>query len=361
MMKRTLIIALVAVTALVAQPRETWNVGESVYQVATIDLEPNADAQYLNQMKRTWANQMDVFKAEGLVEEYHIYRSINGYDGDFDLLLMVKYKNLAIFDSKRRISIFYTDKNVKERKMIKRMMGVIFPLLMFPTLFGQDYIMFNTIVLELRNGEHFALQQGVKKHNAKYHDGTNGPKAYLWYIHTGPNSGSYNWAIGPTKFSHMDADLSEEHVKDWERNVEKYARSRDHIFMVRDEVMTYNPENEVVGQNILVKRILVKQGGNHHLNAVEEAMNSIAGVLRKTNAKIARRVYRSAFRTEKGDFILVYPFDSWTEFEGDRQGLPAGFAEDFDRINGKGSFEKLGKTISEHTNGITNEVQTMVK
>ncbi len=245
--------------------------------------------------------------------------------------------------------------------MIKRMMGVIFPLLMFPTLFGQDYIMFNTIVLELRNGEHFALQQGVKKHNAKYHDGTNGPKAYLWYIHTGPNSGSYNWAIGPTKFSHMDADLSEEHVKDWERNVEKYARSRDHIFMVRDEVMTYNPENEVVGQNILVKRILVKQGGNHHLNAVEEAMNSIAGVLRKTNAKIARRVYRSAFRTEKGDFILVYPFDSWTEFEGDRQGLPAGFAEDFDRINGKGSFEKLGKTISEHTNGITNEVQTMVK
>ncbi len=118
MMKRTLIIALVAVTALVAQPRETWNVGESVYQVATIDLEPNADAQYLNQMKRTWANQMDVFKAEGLVEEYHIYRSINGYDGDFDLLLMVKYKNLAIFDSNTKNNKRWDDAIEKVRKKI---------------------------------------------------------------------------------------------------------------------------------------------------------------------------------------------------------------------------------------------------
>ena len=246
--------------------------------------------------------------------------------------------------------------------MIKRMMGVIFPLLICSTLFGQDYIMFNTIVLELRNGEHSALQAGVKKHNAKYHDGTNGPKGYLWYTHTGPNSGSYNWAIGPMNFSHMDADLSEDHIKDWERNVEKYARSRDHIFMVRNEEMTYNPENEVVGQNILVKRILVKQGGNYHLQKVEEAVTSIADVLRKTNAKIARRVYKSAFRAAEGDIILVYPFESWTAFEDDVQGLPKGFMDDYERINGKGSFQKnVGDILDKHANGITNEVQTMVK
>ena len=98
-MKRIMTVVLVAASALFAQAGETWNVGESVYQIPTIDLEPNVDAQYLNQMKRTWTNNMEVFKAEGLVEEYHIYKSINQYDGDFDLLLVVKYKNLAIIDS----------------------------------------------------------------------------------------------------------------------------------------------------------------------------------------------------------------------------------------------------------------------
>ena len=119
-MKRILIIAFVAVTTLAAQPRETWNVGESVYQIATINLEPNADAQYLNQMKQTWANQMEVFKAEGLVEEYHIYRSINAYDGDFDLLLMVKYKNLAMFDSNKKNNKRWDDAIAKVRKKISQ-------------------------------------------------------------------------------------------------------------------------------------------------------------------------------------------------------------------------------------------------
>ena len=132
--------------------------------------------------------------------------------------------------------------------------------------------------------------------------------------------------------------------------------------MVRNEDMTYNPENEVIGQNILVKRILVKQGGLTALQEVEKAVTSIANVLRRTNAKIARRVYKSGFRTPLGDVILVYPFDSWTEFEGDRQGLPAGFSDDYDRINGKGSFKKnVGDVLEKYTNGITNEVQTMVK
>lgn len=120
MMKRTLIIAMVSITALVAQPRETWNVGESVYQISTIDLEPNVDAQYLNQMKRTWGSNMEVLKADGLVEEYHIFKSINQYDGDFDLLLMVKYKNLAMFDSNKKNNKQWDDVREKMRKKISQ-------------------------------------------------------------------------------------------------------------------------------------------------------------------------------------------------------------------------------------------------
>ena len=117
MMKRIMIVALVAVSSLFAQPGETWNVGESVYRVATIDLEPNVDAQYLNQMKRTWTNNMEVFKAEGLVEDYQILRSINNYDSDFDLLLIVKYKNLATLDSNPKNAKKWDKAQEKARKI----------------------------------------------------------------------------------------------------------------------------------------------------------------------------------------------------------------------------------------------------
>ena len=120
MFKKITIISLISITALFAQAGETWNVGESVYQVSTIDLEPNVDPQYLNQMKKTWGNNMEVMKAEGMIEEYHIFRSINQYDGDFDLLLMIKYKNLAILDSNPKNNKKWDEASEKARQVISR-------------------------------------------------------------------------------------------------------------------------------------------------------------------------------------------------------------------------------------------------
>ena len=65
------------------------------------------------------------------------------------------------------------------------------------------------------------------------------------------------------KFSHMDQTLKDDHVKDWEKNVSPYADETNVIFMMRDEEMPYNPENEVVGENILLKRIPIKNGPEH--------------------------------------------------------------------------------------------------
>ena len=120
MIKKIILISLFTLTALFAQAGETWTVGESVYQISTIDLEPNVDPQYLNQMKKTWGNNMEVMKAEGLIEEYHIFRSINQYDGDFDLLLMIKYKNLAILDSNPKNNKKWDEATEKARKIISR-------------------------------------------------------------------------------------------------------------------------------------------------------------------------------------------------------------------------------------------------
>ena len=245
--------------------------------------------------------------------------------------------------------------------MLKRILGILIPLLTCATLFAQDYIMFQTQYLELREGQHSALQAGVKKHNKKFHGGSNGPEAYLWYVSAGPYAGQYNWAVGPTKFSDMDQPLSTAHIIDWEYKVEKYARSHGHTFMMRDEEMTYNPKNETVGENILMKRIPIKNG-QEHVEAVENAVQKIADVLKKTNAKIARRVYRKAFPDGHQEIMLVYPFSSWTEFEGNVRGLPEGFQNSYEKIHGNGSFRKeVMDVLSTHSDGVTQEIMTMVK
>ena len=251
----------------------------------------------------------------------------------------------------------------KEKTMVKRIVGILIPLMTCATLFAQDYIMFQTSTLKLRDGKNAKLQAGVKKHNAKYHNGKDGPKAYVWYVNTGPNSGNYSWAVGPTTFAHMDQALTDDHVIDWEKNVSPYADETDVIYMIRDEELTYNPENETVGENILAKRYSVKQGPGH-LAAVEEAFGSITKVLRKTNAKIARRIYRNKFSNEgQFDFQLVYPFKSWTRFEkAGALGLPNGFRADYEKMYGEGSFEKnIIKVLADHTFNRTQEVLTMVK
>ena len=245
--------------------------------------------------------------------------------------------------------------------MLKRILGILIPLLTCATLFAQDYIMFQTQYLELREGQHSALQAGVKKHNKKFHGGSNGPEAYLWYVSAGPYAGQYNWAVGPTKFSDMDQPLSAAHIIDWEYKVEKYARSHGHTFMMRDEEMTYNPKNETVGENILMKRIPIKNG-QEHVEAVENAVQKIADVLKKTNAKIARRVYRDAFPDGHQEIMLVYPFSSWSEFEGNVRGLPEGFQNSYEKIHGNGSFRKeVMDVLSTHSDGVTQEIMTMVK
>ena len=244
---------------------------------------------------------------------------------------------------------------------MSKLIFIILTLVTSFSLLGQEYIMFHTSYIKVKDGKHSQLRSAILKHNAKYHNGDNRPKAYLWYVDTGPKSGQYTWAEGPMTFSDKDKPLTKEYMRDWQANISPFGEQHSFIYMMRDEEMTYNPENEKVGKNILLKRIKIKNGPEH-VDAVENTVQKIADVLENTGSSQARRVYRNVFPDGGQEIMLVYPFNSWTQFGNGTLGLPDGFQDDYEEINGRGSWKRdVMDILSEHSHGVSNEVQTMVE
>lgn len=77
------------------EPYEDFNISEPVWEVATVKVKSNATAHYLEGLKATWIRGAEVSKRLGHIEDYSIYSSITPDSGDFNLMLVTKYKSLA--------------------------------------------------------------------------------------------------------------------------------------------------------------------------------------------------------------------------------------------------------------------------
>ncbi len=77
------------------EPWKDYETSEAVWSVTTIKVLPNMDDAYLEGIAKTWVGTNEVAKKLGQIEEYHIYRSDLPQSGDFNLLLVVKFKNTS--------------------------------------------------------------------------------------------------------------------------------------------------------------------------------------------------------------------------------------------------------------------------
>ncbi len=77
------------------EPWKDYEQSEAVWSVTTIRVQANMDDAYLEGLAKTWVNTNVVAKKLGQIEDYHIYRSELPQSGDFNLLLVVKFKNSA--------------------------------------------------------------------------------------------------------------------------------------------------------------------------------------------------------------------------------------------------------------------------
>jgi len=230
--------------------------------------------------------------------------------------------------------------------------------LSFSVAISQDYTMFMSIELDPAPGKSLELEKGVKAHNAKYHtEGSS--KGYLWAVMSGPRSGKYVWGQGPMTWGDMDIPLSEAHSADWEKNVASHCSAVSNFtYMRRDDERSYNPENEVTASKFLARIFNVTGNRGALLNALGE----IGKVCKAKKYDQARRVYNSVFnQANNQEVVLIYPFESFTQFETST-GLPRGFQQDFEEINGFGSWQRLVATpLAENTDGFFDEVRVLVE
>lgn len=99
-------------------PWKDYDVSESVWLVTTVKVDANMGDAYLEGLKATWVSGNEVSKELGQIEDYKILRSDLPESGDFNLLLMVKFKNTDAFGpSKQRYEDFvnkFTEQKMKE-------------------------------------------------------------------------------------------------------------------------------------------------------------------------------------------------------------------------------------------------------
>jgi len=70
-----------------------YTVSDAVWAVTTIKVKSNMGDAYLEGLKKTWVPGNEISKSLGQIEDYWIYGSDLAESGDFNLLLVVKFKN----------------------------------------------------------------------------------------------------------------------------------------------------------------------------------------------------------------------------------------------------------------------------
>lgn len=75
------------------EPFKDYDTSEAVWSVTTVRVDSNMGDAYLEGLAKTWVSTNEISKKLGQIEEYHIYRSDLPESGDFNLMLVVKYKD----------------------------------------------------------------------------------------------------------------------------------------------------------------------------------------------------------------------------------------------------------------------------
>ena len=77
------------------EPFADYDIGEKVYTMTTVKVDPNMIDYYLEGLRDSWVAGNEVSKDLGQLEDYSIYLSELTESGDFNMVLVVTFKDAS--------------------------------------------------------------------------------------------------------------------------------------------------------------------------------------------------------------------------------------------------------------------------
>ena len=126
------LVLLIAAISVYAQVNRPYHNG-TVWNIAFIRIKPGMDTAYLNYLAGSWKAEQEAQKKDGNIVSYKVL-SVEGHTaGEFNLMLMTEYKNLATMEANEDKAEAVAQKVVgndqvqmqgyKERLEIREVMG----------------------------------------------------------------------------------------------------------------------------------------------------------------------------------------------------------------------------------------------
>lgn len=102
-MKRTIlssliVVVVIAVFSVYAQVNRPFHSG-SVWSIAFIKMKPGMETAYLNYLAGPWKANQEAFKKEGMILSYKVLSVEAHTPGEWNLMLMTEYKDLATLEA----------------------------------------------------------------------------------------------------------------------------------------------------------------------------------------------------------------------------------------------------------------------
>jgi hypothetical protein len=92
------VVLLIAAVTVYAQVNRPYHNG-TVWNIAFIRIKPGMDSAYMNYLAGSWKTEQEAQKKDGNILSYRVL-SVEGHTpGEFNLMLMTEYKNLATMEA----------------------------------------------------------------------------------------------------------------------------------------------------------------------------------------------------------------------------------------------------------------------
>ena len=197
-----------------------------------------------------------------------------------------------------------------------------------------DYMQWETHRFKVKPGQTEMFEKGLAAHNKKFHNAA--PyKTAVFSLHTGPNSGDYEIALGPMTFTQMEGRPSgEAHDSDWEKNVIAYVESTgESEYWRADKDIEYAPPGSEAFSAIRWRYFTVKPGqGDRFASMLEQVEN----VYKTKNLGAGYRVYWKWGASQGPHVCAEMSMKSYAYFD-----QPNTWEKDFEEVNGEGSYDRF--------------------